>query len=139
MNSSFKHSTADKWFLEPATRRRRRSIIEVAQEGFPGISASSIYKELYQLCCLHSSEMRGLRSTKCSSKTHQNLLYFMYKKTHVVFFSFFILHNFTFPLMNALVYVNIDYRKFCWNISLSVKRVPSLFYKYKLHFMKSFQ
>ena len=34
----------------------------------------------------HSSEIRGLRSTKFSSETHQNLLYFMYKKTHVVFF-----------------------------------------------------
>ena len=36
----------------------------------------------------HSSEIRGLRSTKCSSATLQNLLYFMYKKTHVVFFVF---------------------------------------------------
>ena len=36
----------------------------------------------------HSSEIRGLRSTKCSSETLQNLLYFMYKKTHVVFFVF---------------------------------------------------
>ena len=35
---------------------------------------------------IHSSEIRGLCSTKCSSKTLQNLLYFMYKKTHVVFF-----------------------------------------------------
>ena len=33
-------------------------------------------------------KIRGLRSTKCSSKTLQNLQYFMYKKTHVVF-SFF--------------------------------------------------
>ena len=37
---------------------------------------------------VHSSEIRGLRSTKFSSKTLQNLLYFMYKKTHVVFFVF---------------------------------------------------
>ena len=36
----------------------------------------------------HSSEIRGLRSTKYSSKTLQNLLYFMYKKTHIVFFVF---------------------------------------------------
>ena len=36
----------------------------------------------------HSSEIRGLRSTKCSSETLQNLLYFIYKKTHVVFFVF---------------------------------------------------
>ena len=46
------------------------------------------------LCCLgdissaHSSEIRGLRSKKCSSETLQNLPYFMYKKTHVVFFHF---------------------------------------------------
>ena len=33
----------------------------------------------------HSSQIRGLRSTKCSSETLQNLLYFMYEKTHVVF------------------------------------------------------
>ena len=39
--------------------------------------------------------LRGLRSMKCSSKTLQNLLYFMYKKTHVLF-SFFILCNFIF-------------------------------------------
>ena len=44
----------------------------------------------------HFSEIRGLRSTKCSRKTLQNLLYFMYKKTHVVFFSFFISCNFIF-------------------------------------------
>ena len=37
---------------------------------------------------LHSSEIRGLCSTKCSSETLHNLLYFMYKKTHVVFFIF---------------------------------------------------
>ena len=36
----------------------------------------------------HSSEIRGLRSTKCSSEILQNLLYFMYKKIHVVFFVF---------------------------------------------------
>ena len=45
----------------------------------------------------HSSEIRGLPSTKCSSETLQNLLYFMYKKTHVVFFVFHFvqLYNFT--------------------------------------------
>ena len=40
------------------------------------------------LIVYHSSEIRGLCSTKCSSETLQNLLYFMYKKTHVVFFVF---------------------------------------------------
>ena len=37
---------------------------------------------------LHFSEIRGLRSAKCSNETLQNLLHFMYKKTHVVFFVF---------------------------------------------------
>jgi hypothetical protein len=54
-----------------------------------------------------SSKMGGLRSAKCSSKMLQNLLYFVYKKTHVVF-SFFISCNFAFSLMNSLVYVDID-------------------------------
>ena len=55
----------------------------------------------------HSSEKRGLRSTFFSGETLQNLLYFWKKKTHVVF-SFFIVSNFKFYLMNALVYINID-------------------------------
>ena len=36
----------------------------------------------------HSSEIRGLRSMKSSRETLQNLLYFIYKKAHVVFFIF---------------------------------------------------
>ena len=46
----------------------------------------------------HSSEKRGLRSTKCSSETLQNLLYFMYKKTHVVFFVFHFVQLYIFTL-----------------------------------------
>ena len=42
---------------------------------------------------VHSSEIRGLRWMKCSSETLQNLLYFMYKKTHVVFFIFHFIKN----------------------------------------------
>ena len=56
---------------------------------------------------IHSSEIRGLHSTKYSSEMLQNLLYFLYKKTHVVFFVFHFV-NFTFSLMNALAYVDID-------------------------------
>ena len=59
----------------------------------------------WYLC--HSSEIRGLHSTQCSSETIQNLLFFMYRKTCIVFL-FFILCNFTFFLMNALIYVDID-------------------------------
>ena len=55
----------------------------------------------------HSSEIRGLCSTKCSRETLQNLLYFMYKKTHVVFFRFSFRAILYFYLMNALVYVDI--------------------------------
>ena len=47
---------------------------------------------------VHSSEIRGLRSTKCSSEMHQNLLYFMYKKTHVVFFVFHFVQLYIFTL-----------------------------------------
>ena len=46
----------------------------------------------------HSSEIRGLRSTKCSSETFQNLLYFMYKKTHVVFLVFHFVQLYIFTL-----------------------------------------
>ena len=46
----------------------------------------------------HSSEIRGLRSTKCSSETLQNLLYFMHKKTHVVFFVFHFVQLYIFTL-----------------------------------------
>ena len=60
--------------------------------------------EFYQLP-MHSSEIRGLRSTKRSSKMLQNLLYFMYKKTHIGFSFHATLH---FYLMNAPVYVDID-------------------------------
>ena len=60
----------------------------------------------------HSSEIRGLRSTKCSSETLQNLLYFMHKKTHVVFFRFSFRATLYFYLINALVYV--DRKKTSW-------------------------
>ena len=46
---------------------------------------------------VHSSEIRGFRSTKCSSETLQNLLYFMYKKTHVIFFVFHFVQLYFFP------------------------------------------
>ena len=66
---------------------------------------------------IHSSEIRGLRSTKCSSETLQNLLYFMYKKTHVVFFVFHFvqLYIFTLWLPWSVSTVDIDqvYMPFC--------------------------
>ena len=49
----------------------------------------------------HSSEIRGLLTMKCSSETLQNLLYLMYKKTHVVFFVFHFVQLY-------IVYVDID-------------------------------
>ena len=64
-----------------------------------------VQKEAEDLWCegnklaYHSSEIRGLRSTKCSSKTLQNFLYFMYKKTHVgSFFRFSFRATLLFPL-----------------------------------------
>ena len=65
-----------------------------------------IYNVYSSCCCnntyvmftsLHSSEKSGLCSTKCSSETLQNLLYFMYKKTHVVFFVFHFMQFYFFP------------------------------------------
>ena len=58
---------------------------------------------------VYSSEISDLCLIKLFSETLQNLPYFWNKKTHVVFFSFFILFYFIFSLMNALVlYVDID-------------------------------
>ena len=58
----------------------------------------------------HSSKIRGLRSTKCSSETLQNLLCFMYiNKTHVVFFIFHFVQ----------LYFIANFEAFHWNISLS--------------------
>ena len=51
-----------------------------------------------------SSEKIGLRSMKML----QNLLCLCKKKTHVVIVLFFISSNFTFSLMNTLVYADID-------------------------------
>ena len=72
---------------------------------FQGIYANeSRHSEMLAAACavgvvsFHSSEIRGLRSTKCSSETLQNLLYFMYKKTHVVFFVFHFMHLYIFIL-----------------------------------------
>ena len=46
----------------------------------------------------HSSEIKGLCSMKCSSETLQNLLYFMYQKTHAVFFVFHFVQLYIFTL-----------------------------------------
>ena len=42
----------------------------------------------YQMCVQHSLEIRGLRSTKCSSETLQNLLYCIRKPMYCSFFRF---------------------------------------------------
>ena len=63
----------------------------------------SRYGILYYRFFGHSSEIKGLRLTKCSSEMLQNLLYFMYKKIHV---AFFISCNFMIFIMNVLVYVH---------------------------------
>ena len=97
----------------------------------------------------HSSEIRGLCSTKCSCETLQNLFDFMLKKTCLEFLWFFISLNFTFlhyerpDLCNqrpkAFKGINLKFHRFdytlkianfevfCWNISLSAN----------LSFMKS--
>ena len=55
----------------------------------------------------HSSEIRGLCFMKCSSQMLQNLPYFWSMKTHIVFFVFHFMLLYFFPLMNALVYVDL--------------------------------
>ena len=60
--------------------------------------SDAIEYELEVVSTTHSSEIRGLRSTKCSSETLQNLLYFMDKKTHVVFFVFHFVQLYIFTL-----------------------------------------
>ena len=49
---------------------------------------NKVFPNPAKVVLVHSSEIRGLRSTKCSSETLQSLLYFMSKKTHVVLFRF---------------------------------------------------
>ena len=46
---------------------------------------------------VHSSEIRGLCSTKCSRETLQNLPYFWNTKTHIVFFVFHFVLFYFFP------------------------------------------
>ena len=73
----------------------------------------------------HSSEIKNVHSTKCSSKIIQNWLYLTYNKTHDVVCLFFISQNacrnrpghslnFFYTQNKAKILV------FCWNILLSV-------------------
>ena len=64
----------------------------------------SIFKFSHSI--FHSSEIRGLCSTKCSSEMLQNLLYFMYTKTYLVFFIFHFMQLY-FSLIHA----------WCWCMS----------------------
>ena len=62
-------------------------------------------------CLFHSSQFQGMCSTKSSSETLQNLPYFIYStKTQSCFFRFSFHATLYFYLMNALVYVNIEYQ-----------------------------
>ena len=72
----------------------------------------------------NSSEIRILCSMKCSRKTLQNLLYFMHKKTLVVFFSFFISCNF--------IFLPYECPGLCWH-----RPEHSLGKNMKLHEMKN--
>ena len=56
----------------------------------------------------HSSEIRGLCLMKSSSEMLQYLPYFIYTKNQSCFFHFSFCATLVFPLMNALVYVDID-------------------------------
>ena len=80
-------------------------------------------------------------STICSSETLQNLTYFMYKKTHEVFFVFHFVQLYIFTLWMPLVYVDIyiKYSKF-WSVSLEhfVERKPLFSEECDMHFLKIF-
>ena len=54
--------------------------------------------EDYVVVTGHSSEIRGMCSMKCSSKTLQNLPYFWNTKTHAVFFVFHFVQLYIFTL-----------------------------------------
>ena len=87
------------------------------------ISALKLWKNGKNVFSYHSSEIRGLRSTKCSSKTLQNLLYFMYKKTREVFFVFHFVQLYIFTLW--MPWSLSTFSKF-WSVSLEhfVERKP---------------
>ena len=57
---------------------------------------------------INSLEIIGLCLMNWQSETLQNLPYFWNTKIHVVFFSFSLCATLFFPLINALVYVDID-------------------------------
>ena len=69
------------------------------------LTTSSTYiKKIVPWGC-HTSKIIVLRSSLNSEEMLQNFLYLYKKKTQAVFF---ILSNFPFYLMNALIYVDID-------------------------------
>ena len=57
----------------------------------------------------HSSEVRGLCLTKCPSEMLQNMPYFIYTKTQSCVFHFLFCATLFFPLISAIVYVDIDW------------------------------
>ena len=65
--------------------------------------------DIYTQCPLtHFSQFQSLCSMKSSSKTLENLPYFIYTKTQSCFFHFSFRATLCFPLMNAQFYVDID-------------------------------
>ena len=59
------------------------------QDSFGVCNRNIMLKNTILYVNVQSSEIRGLGSKKYSSKILQHLLYFMYKKTQVVFFFHF--------------------------------------------------
>ena len=68
-----------------------------------------------------------------SSETIQNLSYFWNKKTQI-FFSFIILSNFGFVLVDILVYINKDQGINCYksNVAQNEKKIFGFSYRGKL-------
>ena len=67
------------------------------QTGFYSTKICTVVLLQINFHSVHSSEIRGLRLMKLPSEMLQNLLYFMYKKTHVVLFVFHFMQLYFFP------------------------------------------
>ena len=87
---------------------------------------------------IHSSEITGLRSTKCSSRTLQNLLFFMYKKTRAFIRQKYKVARNKKWKKTTCVFIYIKYSKF-WSVSLEhfVERKPVIYEEWGKRRMKA--
>ena len=107
-NMAFRNYTVMK-NVKFAKRQKKRKYVHniIFEYLYPSYYYAGIFI-LYGYARYHYSEIRGLHSTKCSSETLQNWLYFMFKKTHVVFFVFHFVQFYIFTLWMPWSYADID-------------------------------